>query len=473
MNKKTILFYILILVLPLASFGKKRGKGEALTDSTQVIINQLFIGGNKKTKEKIILRELLFHKGDTVFKQYLDGFIEKSKENLLNTSLFNYVTINTIIEQPNLVSIYIIVEERWYLWPYLILEQADRNLSSFLHNKDWSRINYGLMVVKNNFRGRAETLKFKVRLGYKEQFMLGYDIPYIGNSRKHGLSAEFSWFRQNEIPYMIDFDELVFYKDDISYVSKKHGTRITYQYRKKHYLRHKFSAIYNYTQVNDTIIDLNSNYIGNSSNKTQYISLVYNFEIDKRNYKHYPLTGYNFEVILSKKGLNVLPYEIQGKWEIESLGYYYISFTDRLYGGLGARGKISSNYKQPFLIEEALGYQTSLRSFEYNVINGQQFVTGRTFLKYAIIPMQIRQIEGWGWSKFNKIHYSLYVNAFFDTGYVYDISPIETNTLPNSYLASAGIGVDLVAYYDQVIRFEYSINRFGNHGFFLHVGKAF
>jgi len=472
-SNKIFFFYILILLLPLTSFGKKMGEQEELKDSTRVVINQIFIGGNTKTKEKIILRELLFQNSDTIYEQHLNVLIEKSKENLLNTSLFNYVTFNTLSEQPNLIDIYILVEERWYLWPYLILEQADRNLSSFLHNKDWSRINYGLMVVKNNFRGRAETVKFKIRLGYKEQLMLGYEIPYIGNSRKHGLAAEFSWFRQNEIPFKTDFDELVFYKDDISYVSKKHGTRITYQFRNKYYLRHKFSAIYNYTQVNDTIIDLNSNYLGNSSNKTQYFSLVYNFEIDKRNYKHYPLTGYNFDLVLSRKGLNILPYAIKGKWEIESQAYYYMGFTDRFYGGLGAQGKMSSNYKQPFLIEEALGYKSFLRSFEYNVINGQQFITGRTFLKYAIIPMQIRQIEGWNWSKFNKIHYSLFVNAFFDTGYVYDIYPNVTNTLPNTFLASAGIGVDLVAYYDQVIRFEYSFNRFGNHGFFLHVGKAF
>lgn len=473
MITKNLLLYTLILIIPLSSFGKKKDKADPIVDSTQIVINKIFVGGNKKTKKKIILRELVFKLGDTIYQERLERHITKSKENLINTSLFNYVTINTINDSAGKINIYVLVEERWYLWPYIIFEQADRNLSAFLHNKDWSRINYGLMLVKNNFRGMGETLKLKFRFGYKEQFQLAYEIPYLGKLRKHGLSTEFSWFRQHEIYYLTQNDQQVFYKNKNAHVSKAHSTRLTYQFRKKHYLRHNISAIYSYVQVNDTIIELNSNYFGKPINNTQYLTLIYNLNLDKRNYRHYPLTGYNFEITFVQKGLNLLHNEIEGIWEIESLGYYYKEFNDRWYSGFGARGKISSNRKQPYFIEQALGYGTYLRSFEYNVIDGQSFITGRTFLKYAIIPLQVKHIENWGWSKFNKIHYSLFVNAFFDSGYVNDVMPDITNNLPNTFLASAGIGVDIVAYYDQIIRFEYSFNRFNQHGFFIHVNKAF
>lgn len=473
MNRTSLIFCTLIILIPYFSFGLIKGKEKALSDSTEITINKIFVGGNKKTKERIIKRELLFQYGDTLFKVHLDDKIEKSKNNLLNTSLFNYVTINTVEVEKNIIDIYVLVEERWYLWPYLIFEHADRNLSSFLHNKDWSRINYGLMLVKNNFRGRGETLKFKFRFGYKEQFQLAYEIPYIGKSRQHGLSAEFNWFRQHEIPYITEYDALVFYKDENSYISKMFGSRLTYQFRNKHYLRHSFSATYSFSEVGDTIIKLNANYFGKKTNKTQYLGLIYNLNLDRRNYKYYPLSGYNIEVNLSQKGLNILSNEIQGVWEIGAGAYYYLGLSDRWFSGFGAQGKISSNLKQPFYIERGLGYATFLRSFEYNVIDGQSLATGRAFIKYAIIPIQVKHIESWGWAKFNKIHYSLYINTFFDTGYVHDVFPNNSNTLPNSFLASAGIGIDLVAYYDQVIRFEYSINRFGASGFFLHVGKAF
>jgi outer membrane protein assembly factor BamA len=460
-------------LIPLTAFGKKKDKGEALSDSTQITISNIFIGGNKKTKEKIIIRELLFKKGDTIYQEYLETLIEKSKENLLNTSLFNYITINTLEEDENKIGIYILVEERWYLWPYLIFEQADRNLSAFLYNQDWSRINYGMLLIKNNFRGRGETVKLKFRLGYKEQFQIGYEVPYIGKSRQHGLSTEFNWFRQHEVAYNTQNDKLIYYKDYNNYVSKMHNSRLTYQYRNKHYLRHNLSVSYSFNDVHDTIIELNKNYLGTQSSQTQYIGLHYNLSIDKRNYKHYPLKGYNVEITFSQNGLNLLPNEMKGIWEIESQGYKYWEIIDRWYTGVGTFGKISSNTKQPFFIEEALGYKNFLRSFEYNVIDGQNLITGRTFIKYAIIPLQVRHFEGWNWTKFNKIHYSLFLNTFIDAGYVYDIMPALTNELPNTFLASAGIGIDLVAYYDQIIRLEYSMNRFGGSGLFIHIGKAF
>lgn len=472
MNYKFLLSFILIFLFAYVH-AKKKDKSTVLSDSTQIIINEILVGGNKKTKERIITRELLIKPGDTIFKEHLDFYIEKSRENLLNTSLFNYITIKTTKEFPDKINMYVLVEERWYLWPYLVFEHADRNFSSFLHSKDWSRINYGMMLVKNNFRGRGETLKFKVRLGYKEQFQLGYEIPYISKNRKHGISTDINWNRQNEIPYSTDYDKLVFYKDENNFVNKVLNTRFTYTFRNKHYLTHNFSGLYSYNQVQDTIYKLNNNYFGYKTNETQYLGLSYNFIIDKRNYKHYPLRGYNFELTLSQHGLKLLTNEMAGIWTFETFGYNYWEHAERWHSGIGARAKISSNKKQPYFIERGLGYGTFLRAFEYNVIDGQHFATTRSFIKYTLIPTQVKYIEAWNWSKFNKVHYSLYINTFIDLGYVYDIAPTPTNELPNSFLASTGVGIDLVAYYDQILRFEYSINRFGQHGFFIHIGKAF
>jgi outer membrane protein assembly factor BamA len=472
--KNKLLFIYILLIISTYSFGNSKEKNNiSQDDSTTLIINKIIITGNAKTKDKIILRELLFNENDTLTSNQLKTYISKSKDNLTNTSLFNYITINTTQENSTYTNIYILVEERWYLWPYLIFEQADRNLSAFIHNQEWSRINYGVMLVKNNFRGMAETLKFKVRLGYKEQFEIAYDIPYLGNTRKHGLSTKVSWFRQHEIPYNIQYDKLIFHKDESTYISKKFYSKLSYHFRNKHYIHHSISALYSHIQVEDTIIRLNNNYFDNSTNNTQYIGIEYNFNLDKRNYIHYPLRGYNFNFTLSQNGLNILNNEMKGLWNFESEAYYYKEFNTRWYSGFGVRGKLSSSRKQPFFIEQALGYDTYLRSFEYYVINGQQYIVEHSFIKYAIIPQKIFYLNGLNWSKFNKVHYSLYINTFFDMGYVNDINTAQYNKLPNTFLASCGVGIDLVAYYDQIIRFEYSINRFKEHGFFIHLKKAF
>ena len=56
--------------------------------------------------------------------------LEKLNQNLLKTSLFNFVNTDFSIDG-KCVKVKISVEERWYYWAYPILENADRNLSSF------------------------------------------------------------------------------------------------------------------------------------------------------------------------------------------------------------------------------------------------------------------------------------------------------------------------------------------------------
>jgi hypothetical protein len=407
--------------------------------------------------------------------QSLEHLIKKSKENLTNTSLFNYITIKTVDEDSTHINIYVLLEERWYIFPYLIIEQADRNLSAFLHNKQWNRINYGLMLVKYNFRGMGETVKFKFRFGYREQFQIAYEIPYLGNSHKHGIMLEYSKFRQHEVHYITSSDKQVFYRDDNTYIYNAHRATVVYKFRNRYFIRNNLTIQYNYANVNDTIIKLNNNYFGNNgtNNVLQYFTLGYSFKLDKRDYKYYPLAGYNVKLSFYQKGVGFLPDNMHSIFEIQTEAYLYKNFTTRWYGCIGGKGKISSAFKQPYYVEQALGYKTYLRGYEYNVIDGQSYISGRAFFKYAIIPMQIRQIDFWGWEKFNKIHYSMFVNTFVDAGYVYDIEPAPSNRLPNSFLLSTGIGVDIVAYYDMIFRFEYSINKQGQNGFYIHLNKAF
>jgi outer membrane protein assembly factor BamA len=66
----------------------------SLAQENRLIINDIQISGNRRTREDIILRELTFRKGDTIPRSYLEFNINRSRQNILNTSLFNYVTIS-------------------------------------------------------------------------------------------------------------------------------------------------------------------------------------------------------------------------------------------------------------------------------------------------------------------------------------------------------------------------------------------
>lgn len=441
--------------------------------SSDFVVRDIMIAGNRTTKEFIVRRELLFSEGDTLQADAAEAILLRSKENLLNTSLFNYVTISLIDLNEHEKQILVMLEERWYWWPYIIFEQADRNLSAFFNDGDWSRINYGLMLINNNFRGRAETLKVKFRLGYKKQFQIFYDIPYITENKKHGLAVQLSFYRQNEIRYATDSCKPLYYRDDKHQVIDNQDLYLFYTFRPKFDVRHIFTAGYNHINVADTIVKLNPDYFGKPTNRSQYLTLAYTFDWDCRDYKFYPLKGHNVTLELGKIGLNMLDNEVDGSWYTRLAAYKYFDLGHRFYAGVGGLAKYSPDKPQPYYTERALGYEDYLRGFEYYVIDGQRFATGRAFAKFAIVPMRIKKIDGWSWEEFNKVHYSFYLNMFVDAGYVDDARIGTNNYLSNKLLTSAGIGLDMITYYDIVFRVEGTLSRRGTSGVYVHVLKAF
>ena len=89
--------------------------------------------------------------------------------------------------------------------------------------------------------------------------------------------------------------------------------------------------------------------------------------------------------------------------------------------------------------------------------------------KFEMIPKTTKRIKGIKTEKFGKIFYALYANLFFDAGYAADNQFDELNELSNQLLWGTGIGIDFITYYDLVFRFEYSINKQGNHGFYINL----
>ena len=437
------------------------------------VVRDIMIAGNRTTKEFIVRRELLFAEGDTLQSDEADAVLLRSKENLLNTSLFNYVTINLIDLNDHEKQVLVMLEERWYWWPYLIFEQADRNLSAFFNDGDWKRINYGLMLINNNFRGRAETLKVKFRLGYKKQFQILYDIPYITADKRHGMAVQLSFYRQNEVRFATDSCKPLYFRNDNHQVIDNQDLFLFYTFRPKYDVRHIITAGYAHANVADTIIAMNPDYFGTQTSNTQYFKLAYTFDWDTRDYKFYPLKGHNVTLEVGKIGLNLLDNEIDGSWYTRLSAYKYFDLGHRFYAGLGGLAKYSPDKPQTYYTERALGYEDYLRGFEYYVIDGQRFASGRAFAKFALVPMRIKKIDGWSWEEFNKVHYSFYLNMFVDAGYVDDSRVGTNNYLSNKLLTSAGIGLDMITYYDIVFRLEGTLSRQGKSGVYVHVLKAF
>ncbi len=483
--KNLFLTYILVFATTLA-FSMKLSRNNVADISTETFLqrdsNEYFIvasikiSGNEKTKEKIILRELTFQLSDTIKNEKLSDILTKSKENLLKTSLFNYVTFETSVAQVNQLNVTITVEERWYLWPYLVFDYADRNFAAWLKHKDLSRLNYGTSLTMYNFRGCNENLMLNLIFGYNQNISISYSNLYLDKARRHAIWLYSALKQQNQIGYITKENTPLYLKNDASRIYKMIENSIYYSYRKNFYITHYLEVKYSMCTVADTIVKLNPNFLGNGVSQKNYISIDYEFQYDARNSKIYPLTGRFFNVEFKQFGLDLS--------QNSKFNYYFLNSSYRIYSQLNRKfyfsfylfGKKSTPVEQPYLIQRGLGYKDNLFGYEYYVIDGQDYITNQTMLKFEFLPTKIYLLKFIPFKKFNKIHFTGYINIYGNLGYVKNYSQasiVYKNTLVNSFLYSYGIGIDIVSYYDNVLRIAYSRNKLNENSFFIDMRVPF
>jgi outer membrane protein assembly factor BamA len=456
-------------------------------DSVQskVIIRKITLTGNKITKDRIILREILVKENDTIAIQYLSEVLQQSRKNLVNTSLFNFVTIDSIPVEgsPDQLDLNFEFIERWYVWPVPIFEFADRNFNEWWRKKDWSRLNYGLFLTWNNFRGRREKLIVYARFGYEEKYELSYQKPYINKKQTWGFGFSAGFSQNHEIAYNsfetfknISTGEIIsegnrefYYKSELEYPKKEYYTYAETYYRKGIHNVNWFKLGYTDLEVTETVIDTNPDYSYGSATRNQFLSFYYQFRSDYRDYKQYPLNGHYIDLEFDKKGLGIFNDPEVNSLSIKANFRKYFKLKGRLYFATGITGKVSPFWQQPYFYLQGLGYgRDFLRGYEYYVVDGQHFGLWKNNLKFELVPTRVKTFNFIPTEKFSKLYYAIYLNLYTDLGYEVDNRSNVYNPLANEILVGYGIGLDFVTYYDFVVRFEYSFNKSGESGFFIH-----
>jgi outer membrane protein assembly factor BamA len=439
----------------------------AQTDST-FVISKISLIGNKVTKEHIITRELPFRVGDSISTEDFEPRKKRAEENLMNTSLFNSANVAFLIQPDSTAEVMIVLAERWYIFPLPIFEIVDRNFNVWWETKDFSRIVYGASVTRYNFRGRNETIGMSLRLGYTERLSFAYSIPYINKGQKSGLRFGFSYSRNHQTPVETYVNKLIYYKDEDRYVRKQLGGSVEYTHRNGLYITHYGSIGVLQSDIEDSIAFYNTDFFGNGITSQRFFSLRYLFKSEHRDYVYYPLHGYEYDIEVVKNGLSFLN---------DDIDFAYLSGTARKFWGLGGRwyfatglrGKISDKNFQPYYNTAALGYgRDYVRGYEYYVVDGQKFALFKTNLKFALVPRKEVKVGFIPLEKFATIPYAFYLNLYGDAAYAEDKQFSKFNPLTNSWLYGGGAGIDFVTYYDLVFRLDYSVNKRGESGFFVH-----
>ncbi len=429
-------------------------------------LGKIYIEGNKRTKPYIIARELPFKEGDSIsLPELVDGF-EIAHQQLMNTRLFNEAVVALKAFRGHTVDVSIQVKERWYIFPLPYLKPIDRNLSQWAQQGyGTDRLNYGFKFTHYNFTGRNDKLRLWLITGYTKQFQFQYEQPYADKSLKHGYKVGFTYASSKEVNYNTLQNKQSF-TDSIA-AFKRWNLNLEYLYRPALRTFHSVRLSYNNLEVDSQVLILNPKFFRDGNTRLAYPELSYTISHFHVDYIPYPLTGWMGEASITKRGISkeTNMWQLGAKyiqsWQIGKKSYYHLQ----------ANGIFRYPFDQPFYNSQLFGYgDLYLRGLENYVIDGVAALLVRQTMRRKLLKFSIPTFLQS--RSHDEIPITIYAKTYADMGY--GMNRVFTdNSLSNRMLYTAGFGLDLVTFYDFILRFEYSFNQLGQKGLFLHFKNEF
>ena len=442
--------------------------------STKLHLRKVFITGNKKTKDYIILREMQIKAGDSIPISNLNAELEKVHQHIYNTTLFVEVIVEPVIISAFDFDININVKERWYIFPLPELQFVDGTINEWLvkYKGDLNRLNYGVKFTHYNLTGRKDQLRIHLLNGYTRTAYFNYSAPYSNAALTNGFSIGGGVFQNREIAYRTSYDNNLLYYKRKDFVRNSWNIQLGYSIRKAINKSETFSIAYTHLNIDDSIISprYNKDYLNKPITKVGYVDINYSFKYTDVDNVLYPLKGFSASFGFLKRGLG-----FSGGINLLSIdGEYnkYWALGKKWYASTQLQANIKLPFDQPYINQQAFGYDnTYIRGFEYKIVDGIAYAISKFNLKKELFNFSVNTIFKKS-KTFNKIPFKIYAKTFADLGYSYNREAF-TSQLGNKILGSTGIGLDVVTFYDLQIRIEYSLNQLGQKRLFLHNEKGF
>ena len=436
------------------------------------MVGDIFVSGNKVTRTYIIERELPFKSGDSVSLQQLTRFFAQAREHLINTHLFNEVTISLKTFRGYAVDINIEVKERWYIFPLPYVRPVDRNFTAWAQQGySLSRFDYGLKYSQYNFTGRNDNLRIWLITGYSREFEIAYDNPNTGKNLTHGFGGGFLLSGQQQIDVITSNNQQVFLSaDSISYAGKYLQTQATfslrYYYRPAIRTKHFFRFSFNQLKIDSAVLVYNPNYFLNNQRSLVFPEFFYSINYNHIDYVPYPTKGFLFEGSFLQRGVTADMHMTQ----LTAQSIEAFSFAPKMYLVTQNFGVLRVPFKQSFYNQKLLGYgDYYMRGLEKYVVDGVALLLDRNSVIRELASFNMPFLAN---TSHDRIPFRIYAETYVDLGYVFN-RYYNLNSLQNTPLYTYGAGIDVVTFYDFVFRLEYSINQLGEKGLFFHFRNDF
>ena len=441
--------------------------------ASDICISEIRISGNRQTKDFTIMRELPFRKGDVMPEDRLVYRLTVAAEHLNNTSLFNYVNVDYIPDtlrqtdcRPCIVTVR--VEERWYYWPQVSIKFEDRNLSAWLHEKDFKRITIGWGMRIYNVFGLRHKITLSNYFGHEQGGRMAYSNIALDRKRTQLLGFGFNALFNKTVNAYSANDKVVYVKDPSRFLESAVEGSVNYSYRPGIRMIHSFDAGYRWVRLGDTLLALNRDYWGTGRQVNHTFRLSYNYSYEHRDYIVYPTRGYYISSGVTGFAADRMRFFCG---ELDLKLQYYREIVPRWFWSSRLNGGASFKNRQAYLYDQHVGYEDRyITGYDYYVVDGQHYAILNNDLRLLIMPKKVFTIgRTKRLAKFTKIHFTVYAKLICDAGYVYNAYRRENNTLANTFLWGSGIGVDIVTYYDIVLNGSYAINKMGEKGFYFGI----
>lgn len=420
------------------------------------------------------------HENDSFPAKEMDAMLLQNRINIFNIKLFKDVTINIKNWEDDSLDLAIYVKERWAIIPLPIIQFADRNAAEWWrqYNHDFKRLQYGLQLSWNNISGRNDILYTAFSLGFAQKLELGYSIPHFNRKKETvGLSLYLSLLRTKHVAFNTNNDVLDYLELGNSYQLQKAEFSPTISYRKRIHDTHFFSAGYGITVVSDAVVQANPQYLLDGNKKQQYFKIGYQYEADYRNSPSFATDGWYFKANFTNYGLGFL------KTKMTTLGFQFSEYkTWKKHKKFSVAGSMrfqsSWPLKQPYNLQQikSFGYgENSIRGYEVSVLDGQHFLLFKNEYRFRLFSFKFKDFKKV--KEKNKVilnstltflPFNIFLTTYFDAGYVWDRYFEENNKLKNKWQFGYGVGLNLLTFNDRLLRLEYSVNRYNQHGFYIH-----
>lgn len=382
----------------------------------QDIVRDIFIQGNEKTSDQVIRRELLFENGQVVS----DSLLEYSRKRIENLLLFNRVEF---IKMPaeNYFDLLILVSEQMYLFPYPTITREDR---------DWQKLTYGFGLAHTNFRGHNEKVFISMFFGYRPGYQVQYFNPWV-HQKLHfttGLYAR-------------------------KYVTENHSFRFEENHQGyeiqlgKYWTRHLYSSIAPiFEQVR--VEPENRHFLQTGKSSENLISIKLISFYDTRDLVAYPASGWYVLTAFWHNGMAEKQIDFR-EWHFDARKYFRIGSTTLglRYYNLFTAGQL------PVYRRVYLGYSERIRGHFYDVLEGEQAVSGGLEWRFPLLPVRYINLNSTLLPPeiSRNLKFGLNWALFAESGTVWGN---KKNSSAANFISGFGAGLHVRVPYIEVIRFD-------------------